>query len=473
MGKTLSTAVSPTSIPGHPKQLAHIKHIDFAIDQDHIMEGTASVLAIVFPHWNLAESKLVPQTDGLTNKLVKCTHIAETVLIRTYGKGTDAIIDRNQEMINFMALSRYNLCPKVYARFDNGFVYGYVDLRHPEKSRLIAQHIAKWHKVSAEDLIEPIPQLFETYYHWFDAIPKKFSKPEVEASVRTFITRDRLKAELDDLQTQLEKVDSPIVFSHGDVNPNNIIYNAAEKKPRGFDLGNHFCEHTGFDCEWDLYPNEEFQRKFLREYLEAYYSDKDYSVTEEEVTKLYAEANKFSLAANLGWALWGLVQAEMSDLDFDHVGYSKLRIDEYFRRKDAYLALMLRGITTKLAPKAIGPYSQGIIANGFVYTAGQCPFDPVTTQVIGTDIQTQMAQSLANLKAVVEAGGSSLNRVVKTTVFLKDMNDFSKMNEVYTKAFSSCPFPPARSAVEVARLPRDVLVEIECIALVDETTSKL
>ncbi|KAJ3295912.1 hypothetical protein HDU79_008037 [Rhizoclosmatium sp. JEL0117] len=130
--------------------------------------------------------------------------------------------------------------------------------------------------------------------------------------------------------------------------------------------------------------------------------------------------------------------------------------------------MSLRQIVTKFAPKAIGPYSNGVVANGFVYTAGQIPFDPVTMEIVGKDIQTQTTQSLKNLRAVVEAGGSSFNSVIKTTVFLKDMNDFAKMNEIYAKAFANNTFPPARSAVEVARLPRDVLVEIECVAAVED-----
>ncbi|KAI9352002.1 YjgF/Yer057p/UK114 family [Obelidium mucronatum] len=130
--------------------------------------------------------------------------------------------------------------------------------------------------------------------------------------------------------------------------------------------------------------------------------------------------------------------------------------------------MSLRQVATANAPKAIGPYSQAIVANGFVYTAGQIPFDPVTMEIVGTEIQAQTAQALKNLRAVVEASGSSFEKVVKTTVFLKDMNDFAKMNEIYAQAFGSNQFPPARSAVEVARLPRDVLVEIECIAVVDK-----
>ncbi|KAJ3238942.1 hypothetical protein HDU78_003118 [Chytriomyces hyalinus] len=128
--------------------------------------------------------------------------------------------------------------------------------------------------------------------------------------------------------------------------------------------------------------------------------------------------------------------------------------------------MSLRQVSTENAPKAIGPYSQAIVANGFVYTAGQIPFDPKTMDIVGTEIQAQTEQALKNLRAVVEAAGSSFEKVVKTTVFLKDMNDFAKMNEIYAKAFGANEFPPARSAVEVARLPRDVLVEIECVALV-------
>ena len=122
-------------------------------------------------------------------------------------------------------------------------------------------------------------------------------------------------------------------------------------------------------------------------------------------------------------------------------------------------------ISTTNAPKAIGPYSQAIIANGFAFLSGQIAFDPATNQMIDGDVAEQTARVIENLKAVLEASGSSLAQVVKTSVFLKDMNDFVKMNEVYGRYFSDNS--PARSTVEVARLPRDVRVEIDCIALVN------
>lgn len=124
----------------------------------------------------------------------------------------------------------------------------------------------------------------------------------------------------------------------------------------------------------------------------------------------------------------------------------------------------MKTVSTQNAPQAIGPYSQGIIANGFFYSSGQIPLTPAGDLVEG-DITVQTNQVFENLKAVLEAAGTSLNKVVKTTVFLKDMNDFVAMNETYEKHFGD--HKPARSAVEVARLPKDVKVEIEVIALVD------
>ena len=122
-------------------------------------------------------------------------------------------------------------------------------------------------------------------------------------------------------------------------------------------------------------------------------------------------------------------------------------------------------ILTKSAPAPIGPYNQGVVADGtLLFTAGQVPIDPRTGQVVQDDIKTQTRQALKNVQAILEQGGSSLQDVVKTTVFLKDMKEFPAMNEVYAEFFASNP--PARSTVEVARLPKDVKVEIEAIAVI-------
>jgi 2-iminobutanoate/2-iminopropanoate deaminase len=121
-------------------------------------------------------------------------------------------------------------------------------------------------------------------------------------------------------------------------------------------------------------------------------------------------------------------------------------------------------VQTDKAPAAVGPYSQGIIANGMVFTAGQVPLIPGTKNLAEGDIKDQTRQALENLKAVLEAAGSSLDQVIKTTVFLQNMDDFAAMNEVYATYFTGVF--PARSAVQVARLPLGAQVEIEAVALV-------
>jgi 2-iminobutanoate/2-iminopropanoate deaminase len=120
-------------------------------------------------------------------------------------------------------------------------------------------------------------------------------------------------------------------------------------------------------------------------------------------------------------------------------------------------------ISTDHGPRAIGPYSQAIRANGFVFVSGQIALDPHTQQLVSGDISAQTERVLENLKGIVEAAGSSLDKVVRATVFLLDMNEFAAMNEVYARYFSRSA--PARSTVQAARLPRDVRVEIDLIAL--------
>jgi len=121
-------------------------------------------------------------------------------------------------------------------------------------------------------------------------------------------------------------------------------------------------------------------------------------------------------------------------------------------------------ISTDKAPGAIGPYSQAVQIGRFLYTSGQIPLDAATGQIIEGDVQAQTKKVMENLQGVLAAAGTSLDNVIKTTVFIKNMDDFAKINEIYAQYFPNNP--PARSCVEVARLPRDVQVEIEVIALI-------
>jgi 2-iminobutanoate/2-iminopropanoate deaminase len=125
---------------------------------------------------------------------------------------------------------------------------------------------------------------------------------------------------------------------------------------------------------------------------------------------------------------------------------------------------MIKTISTEKAPKAAGPYSQAIVANGFAFLSGQIAIDPTSNQFMGGSIEDQAKQVLNNLSNVLQSMGSSLNKAVKTTVFLKDMADFEAMNKVYSEFFSE--HKPARSTIQVARLPKDAAIEIEMIVAV-------
>lgn len=120
-------------------------------------------------------------------------------------------------------------------------------------------------------------------------------------------------------------------------------------------------------------------------------------------------------------------------------------------------------IATEQAPQAIGPYSQAIRAQGLIFTSGQIAIDPATAQIVASNVSAQTDRVLKNLSAILQASGSSLEKVLRCTVFLKNMGDFAAMNEVYGRYFQQ--EPPARSTVEAARLPKDVLIEIDVIAL--------
>ena len=126
---------------------------------------------------------------------------------------------------------------------------------------------------------------------------------------------------------------------------------------------------------------------------------------------------------------------------------------------------MIKKISTDKAPAAIGPYSQANIYGNMIFASGQIPLDPATGEIVGTTIEEQTHQVLTNVKNLIEASGSSMDKVLKTTVFIKNMDDFAKMNAVYAEYFKEGAYP-SRSAVEVARLPKDVLVEIETIAYI-------
>ena len=294
----------------------------------------------------------------------------ESILIRVYGKNSETLIDRNQELVvsvaaaacfhdalfltfsffkNLHTLNQVGKCPKVYGRFKNGIAYGFIpgtpfsvdDLSDQVLSSKLAATLAEWHQVQIQG--EKKPQLFSTLKKWIATIPESYADPEVDQKFRASFSLAEILAEFRFLQTELARLNSPVVFSHNDLLSGNIIYDRESDQIslidyeyacynyRGFDLGNHFCEFAGFDGDYSKYPGKEAQLHWLGNYLRA--SKGGVEVGDDELEELYLEVNKFSLAAHFFWGVWALVQAKISDIDFDYMEYAAIRLREYHSQK--------------------------------------------------------------------------------------------------------------------------------------------
>jgi ethanolamine kinase len=328
-----------------------IPNIDFEIPQNDIIAGSIEVIERFFPLWKGNDLKCSICTAGLTNKLVKVEHNTSTVLVRIYGRGTHLLIDRKQELSNLIRLSQLGFCPGIYGYFNNGMVYGYVhgcvytpsDMVDAHKSYLVAEHMASWHQI---DTNRDKPQLFVTLQKWLDFLPFQYSDDTKNQLFSTFgYTIDSLRKESLYLQRKLEAIGSPVVFCHNDIQVGNIVYDPENDSVRfidyeygcvsyrGFDIGNHFCEFGGTNGDWTKYPKREFQLKWFRNYIRS----SGQEPTPNLLEFMYKEVNAFSLASHFFWSIWALIQAEISDIDFDYLNYAHSRLQEYYRHRDTWL----------------------------------------------------------------------------------------------------------------------------------------
>ncbi|CAG8548033.1 11888_t:CDS:2, partial [Dentiscutata heterogama] len=334
-----------------------LKFIDHTVVTTNLHESSKEVALLLFESWRNDDLELVQFKSGITNKLVKCTNkrLQVSILIRTYGKKSEIIIDRKRETSNIIHLSKLGLVRQVYCRFNNGIVYGYTSgraLSVPDMSNqhiclLIAEHMAVWHKVNISD--EKESTLFPILRKWLKEVPKSYNNSKTDEKFQKNFKLEELFNELIVLENELVKLGSPIVFCHNDLLSGNIIFEEARNKIsfidleygsmnyRSFDIANHFNEFAGFECDYNLYPSKEFQIKWLKHYLCSY--NPDTTITEEEVNELYREVNKFALASHFFWGVWGLVQAQFSEINFDYIEYAILRFKEYHNKKEEFLAL--------------------------------------------------------------------------------------------------------------------------------------
>ncbi|KAI8072682.1 kinase-like domain-containing protein, partial [Gongronella butleri] len=333
------------------------RFIDIEVASTDLFEGAWKVVKAIFPTWKKDQVKFVQckdVTEATTNL---------SVLVRAYGRGSERIIDRRQEIINLITLSQKGLAPPLYARFRNGLVYGFIegrvshvdDLGNPKMAQWIAHRLAQWHKVelpsSSDQPTSRDQKLWKTMRAWLYQVPERYQDAKTQATFEKRFDMKYISDELETLIKHLEKLEPQIVFSHNDLLYGNIIFDDEKEEAnfidyeygcyafRGFDIGNHFNEHCGFECDYSKYPSPEFQRQWIEWYLTAANED-GAAPTTKEIDALYNEVDGFSLASHYYWGLWAMVQAMVSDIDFDYMEYAVMRFDEYERRKEQVLAAL-------------------------------------------------------------------------------------------------------------------------------------
>eukprot|EP01103_Thecamoeba_quadrilineata_P014169 TRINITY_DN4146_c0_g1_i1.p1 TRINITY_DN4146_c0_g1~~TRINITY_DN4146_c0_g1_i1.p1 ORF type:complete len:401 (-),score=97.22 TRINITY_DN4146_c0_g1_i1:140-1342(-) len=362
--------------------------LDLTISEENIEQDTLRVLAKFLPTWSTTNVALKQFTDGITNKLYKVVAEDEnkqySALLRIYGKHTELLIDREQEIRSMVWLSRYGLSSPVVGRFQNGMCYGFVagtaftpdDMIADTKWQLVAKHLAYFHSASSVGP-EVKASLFSTFDKWLALVPD--SEPRKKEVV------DEHKWLMSTLEKVLHGRTPTVAYCHNDLLCANMVYRpsslATSKEgskpvlsmsasfsvePRvafidveyssfnytSYDIANHFNEMMGYRLDASRFPPADFQKKWIKTYLSHWktlqrlrkegklparavdYDGEGTEVEDEEVEHLFVEIGPFNVAAHLLWGVWALVQAAFSDrTDFDYVEYSKLLFSVYYLRK--------------------------------------------------------------------------------------------------------------------------------------------
>ncbi|XP_052797703.1 ethanolamine kinase 1-like [Mya arenaria] len=347
------------------------------IQRNHCCKSTLRVLESVRPGWfsktNPLESmKSKVFTGGISNQLygyyLDGKFQEDVVLIRIYGKNSELMIDRDLEKKNIQILHAAGRCPPLYASFNNGIAYGFahgvtleVDtVRDEHIGRLIACEMIAVHSIRP-DGCEVKTGLWDKINRFLELGPDSFEDPEKNKRLKTLVkSKEAMRKEVNFLRSHLEPLNSPVVFCHNDLLLKNIIYNKEQDRvsfidheyamynSEHFELGNHFAEYAGVDdVDFSRYPDRALQLRWLRNYLEEKAASEGRAsdtVTEADVERCYVITNKFTLAAHMFWGLWGLVQARNSLIDFGFLEYAELKLNEYYNRKEEFLALRLQEV---------------------------------------------------------------------------------------------------------------------------------
>lgn len=351
-----------------PQNLEHIT-VPLEPEEDFI-SGASKIVSLVRPEWKVEDYQFKSFSEGVSNKVVgiyMAQDKTDMILIRVYGRKTELLVDRPAEIENMKIMSKTGFGGKLYATFANGLAYQYIHgdilttetVRSPEVFPIVAATVARMHRVASLEVATNAnaklePCLWKKLRQFWECSPDGFPEdPAKDARYKERVSsKSDREAEINELQEILEKLESPIVFCHNDLLLANIILQPGNKisfidfeygdfNYQAFDIADHFCEFAGVNGEFmdyaGLYPNKEFQMKWLRKYLEAYREGEE--ILEEDIESLYKMVNKFALSVRLFWGNWALCQAQISTIDFDFLGYATQIFDEFKRRKNDFLSL--------------------------------------------------------------------------------------------------------------------------------------
>lgn len=337
--------------------------------EESLKNGASKIVSLIKPSWRQEDFLFKIFTDGISNKLigVYVDNVGKTdmVLVRVYGAKTELIIDRNAEIRNMTVLDQVGCGCELYARFANGLAYEFLpgetltinSAKLPTIYPSVASAMAKMHKLV--DLGPQVPRepcMWKKLHMFVEQYPAEDEFPDTKRLAENNISRQRLTAEVLLLEKKLKGCKSPIVFTHNDLLLANIVINHNEKSDDGSskvsfidyeygdynyqecDIANHFDEMAGVE-DMDFlsdYPTKEFQLAWIRAYLETY---DGCTPDEARIMTFYVNVAHFSLCYHMMWGLWGLVQAKISKIEFDFIGFALGRLGEYFRVRDERLAL--------------------------------------------------------------------------------------------------------------------------------------
>ncbi|XP_078432353.1 protein kinase superfamily protein isoform X2 [Wolffia australiana] len=350
--------------------------IDSSLPLDQMRHEIVDLCKDLFSKWSkLDETRFSIEkvSGGITNLLLKVSirEDEETacLTVRLYGPNTDVIINRERELKAINYLSAAGFGAKLLGIFKNGMVQSFIkartlspeDMSKPHLVAKIARELHRFHQVAIPGSREP--QLWNDITKFLDKAVFLTFTDETKQTTYDSISFEEIRGEIATLKEITSRLNAPVAFCHNDLLSGNLMLSEDEEKLylidfeygsynyRGYDIGNHFNEYAGFECDYNLYPSKDMQYIFFRHYLQADKTTVHEQISEEDLESLYVETSVFMLASHIYWAIWALIQASASPIDFDYLGYFFLRYDQYKKQRDACFSLAHAFLSASRSPR--------------------------------------------------------------------------------------------------------------------------